>query len=164
MKIYDYIIHLPNKIFYPFLVKDKKIYENFQKNGYYHFHDEADNIKLSRYVEENIDVKDSISKNLFSSGYEHYIKYGYKENRICTPLVDEIHYIKLDDSIYTPADENLGLIVNKIFIFIYSHLDKLSPYIIIFGLIFLFYKKLYLELLISGGLLSIFILRLVIDQ
>ena len=114
------------------------------------------------YVEENIDVKDSISKNLFSSGYEHYIKYGYKENRICTPLVDEIHNIKLDDSIYTPAEKNLGLKVNKIFIFIYSHLDKLSPYIIIFGLIFLSYKNLYLELLIAGGLLSIFILRLVL--
>jgi len=57
MKIYDYIIHLPNKIFYPFLVKDKKIYKNFQKNGYHHFHDDADNIKLCRYVEENIDIK-----------------------------------------------------------------------------------------------------------
>jgi len=57
MKIYDYIIHLPNKIFYPFLVKDKEIYKNFQKNGYHHFHDDENNIKLCRYVEENIDIK-----------------------------------------------------------------------------------------------------------
>ena len=57
MKIYDYIIHLPNKIFYPFLVKDKKIHENFQKNGYYYFPDDSENIKLCSYIEENIDIK-----------------------------------------------------------------------------------------------------------
>ena len=57
MKIYDYIIHLPNKIFYPFLVKDKKIHENFQKNGYYYFPDDSENIKLCSYIEENIDTK-----------------------------------------------------------------------------------------------------------
>lgn len=56
MKIYDYIIHLPNKIFYPFIVKDKKIYQNFQKNGYY-FQDDAYNIKFSKFVEEQIDIK-----------------------------------------------------------------------------------------------------------
>lgn len=57
MKIFDYIIHLPNKIFYPFLTKDKNIYQNFQKNGYYYYQDDADNIKFSRFVEEHIDVK-----------------------------------------------------------------------------------------------------------
>lgn len=57
MKIYDYIIHLPNKIFYPFLAKDKNIYQNFQKNGYYYFKNDAENIKFSKYVEENIDIK-----------------------------------------------------------------------------------------------------------
>ena len=57
MKIFDYIIHLPNKIFYPFLTKDKNIYQNFQKNGYYYYQDDADNIKFSRFVEEHINVK-----------------------------------------------------------------------------------------------------------
>ena len=57
MKIFDYIIHLPNKIFYPFLTKDKNIYQNFQKNGYYYYQDDADNIKFSKFVEEHIDVK-----------------------------------------------------------------------------------------------------------
>jgi hypothetical protein len=57
MKIYDYIIHIPNKIFCPFLTKDKNIYQNFQKNGYYYYQDDADNIKFSKFVEEHIDVK-----------------------------------------------------------------------------------------------------------
>ena len=57
MKSHDYIIHLPNKIFYPFLTKDKNIYQNFQKNGYYYYQDDADNIKFSRFVEEHINVK-----------------------------------------------------------------------------------------------------------
>jgi len=57
MKIYDYIIHLPNKIFYPLQFKDKNIHQNFQKNGYYHLHDDLDNIKFSKFIENNIDVK-----------------------------------------------------------------------------------------------------------
>ncbi|WP_440912506.1 hypothetical protein [Candidatus Pelagibacter sp.] len=56
MKIYDYIIHLPNKIFYPFLFKDKKIFQNFQKKGYY-FQDNYNNIKLSRFVKKHVDFK-----------------------------------------------------------------------------------------------------------
>ena len=57
MKIYDYIIHLPNKIFYPLPVKDKKIYENFKKNGYLHVPEKEENIELCRYIEKKINFK-----------------------------------------------------------------------------------------------------------
>ena len=63
MKIYDYIIHLPNKIFYPFLFRDNKIYNNFQKNGYAYFENQEDNIQISKHILENINfekIKDII--------------------------------------------------------------------------------------------------------
>ena len=75
MKIYDYIIHLPNKIFYPLPVKDKKIYENFKKNGYYHVPENEENIKFCRYIEKKInfqkvnqliELKKNINPNVYS--------------------------------------------------------------------------------------------------
>ena len=56
MNIYDYIIHLPNKIFYPFPFRDSNIY-NFQKNGYAYFENQEDNIKISKHILENITMK-----------------------------------------------------------------------------------------------------------
>ena len=57
MKIYDYIIHLPNKIFNPLFLKNKKIYENFKKSGYHHLLNNEENIKLCKHIDENIDFK-----------------------------------------------------------------------------------------------------------
>ena len=57
MKIFDHIIHLPNKIFSPFLIRNEKIYNNFQQNGYHHVHGDTENIKLSKFIEKNIDLK-----------------------------------------------------------------------------------------------------------
>lgn len=57
MQFYDYLIHLPNKIFHPFIDVDKKIYEHFKKNGYYHDLDNEKNINLCRYIEKKINFQ-----------------------------------------------------------------------------------------------------------
>ena len=57
MKIYDYIIHLPCKIFYPFLAINKGVYKNFKNNGYLHVIDDDENIKLCKYIQKKINFE-----------------------------------------------------------------------------------------------------------
>ena len=81
MKIYDDIIHLPNKIFYPFLKKDKKIYKKFQKNGYCHIHADLKNIRLCKFIESKIDLK-KLNKLIALKKKENPKIYSIKINEI----------------------------------------------------------------------------------
>lgn len=54
MAIYDYLIHLPNKIFFPFFKIDKKIYNDFQKTCCLHIGEENITIDLCRYIIDNL--------------------------------------------------------------------------------------------------------------
>jgi hypothetical protein len=57
MVLFDYLIHLPNKILFPFFSKDKEIYNQFQIGGYTYFENNFDNIQICKEIMLNIDLK-----------------------------------------------------------------------------------------------------------
>lgn len=59
MNFFEKIIHLPNKIIFPFFSKNKSIYNEFQKKGFLHYLDNKENLNLCRYVMQNL-KKDKI--------------------------------------------------------------------------------------------------------
>lgn len=69
MLLYDYLIHLPNKIFFPFF-KEKNIYKSFQKTGTIHIPNDEDNVLFSKLVFNQIkrlDINNLIKKQLESN-------------------------------------------------------------------------------------------------
>jgi hypothetical protein len=57
MLLFDHLIHLPNRILFPFFSKDKEIYNQFQINGYAYFENNFDNIQICKEIMQNIDLK-----------------------------------------------------------------------------------------------------------
>jgi len=121
MKIYDYIIHLPNKIFYPLPVKDKKIYENFKKNGYYHVPENEDNIKFCRYIEKKInlqkvnqliELKKNINPNVYSVNITEI--FDQKTKTIINNFFNNSDKINLTTSMlgYKTKFRNTSVIIN----------------------------------------------------
>lgn len=113
------------------------------------------------YLKKNSDIKVAIEKGLFSSAYEHYEKHGYKENRVCTPLLNKDNNISIDESIYLKKHEKFALELNSVFIKIYSLINLLAP-LTFLGIIYFIYKRYWIELLLSLGLLSIYVLRILL--
>lgn len=68
MVIYDYLIHLPNKIFFPFFKINKEIYNNFQKTCCSHIEKDKITIDLCKYIIDKLD-KDRIN-NLINEKVE----------------------------------------------------------------------------------------------
>ena len=69
MSFYDFIIHLPNKVFFPFS-KDDHIYNHFQKTCCEHIEQNEDNISLCKYIMSILDKE----------RFENFIKEKKKEN------------------------------------------------------------------------------------
>lgn len=113
------------------------------------------------YLKKNSDIKVAIEKGLFSSAHEHYEKHGYKENRVCTPLLNKNNNISLDESIYLAENEKFSLELNSIFIKIYSFINLLSP-LMLLGIIFFIYKRYWIESFLCVGLLSIYVVRILL--
>lgn len=57
MVLFDHLIHLPNRILFPFFSKDKEIYNQFQIDGYTYFENNFDNIEICKEIIHNIDLK-----------------------------------------------------------------------------------------------------------
>ena len=57
MVLFDHLIHLPNKILFPFFSKDKEIYNQFQRDGYTYFENNFDNIQICKEIMQNIKLK-----------------------------------------------------------------------------------------------------------
>ena len=56
--LFDYLIHLPNKILFPFFSKDKEIYNQFQIRGYTYFENNFENIQICKEIMQNIKLKE----------------------------------------------------------------------------------------------------------
>ena len=64
--LFDKLIHLPNKIFFPLFKKDKTIYKQFQYYGYIHKTSNKNNNQLADEIYKNcekINVENIINKN-----------------------------------------------------------------------------------------------------
>ena len=73
IKLFDYLIHLPNKIFFPFFKKNKKLYQEFQKLGYISSQNSLQNTQLAS----------EISKKLKKLNIEEIINSQIKKNMNC---------------------------------------------------------------------------------
>ena len=65
--LFDKLIHLPNKIFFPFFNKDKEIHKNFQYSGYLQVVSDKDNIQFAEYLNKtclNINFKKIIEEKI----------------------------------------------------------------------------------------------------
>tara|TARA_Y100000591_G_scaffold330029_1_gene359924 strand:+ start:608 stop:1480 length:873 start_codon:yes stop_codon:yes gene_type:complete len=67
-KLFNYILHLPNKIIYPLNNLDKKIFKNFQHKGYLYknFNDEKKDLfnEINLYIEQNLNLEKIREKSL----------------------------------------------------------------------------------------------------
>jgi hypothetical protein len=73
-----------------FMYKNPDIIKAIKNNGVSEDYNESFNEE--RYLFENLDVARAIEKGFIKSGFEHYVKYGYFENRrALTYSPEEIH-------------------------------------------------------------------------
>lgn len=76
--IFDKLIHLPNKLFYPLFNKDLKVYGTFKKYGYIHEADNNENIHFVNDLNkdlENIDFENIIKTKLLSDKKKYSLDY-----------------------------------------------------------------------------------------